>query len=125
MLVLPGVVGGRKGRARLLLAAGAAAVALTGCSQFNSALGQRQAIVSFTTSATFAQRMAVRTACARPPTVTPQAVPSTVKTAYQLPQVIFQINQASNADVAKLETCLAKYPAVAGVSLQDSSDQGN
>jgi hypothetical protein len=118
-------VDGQKGRARLLAAAGmaaVAAVALTGCSQFNSALGQRQAVVSFAASATFAQRMAVRTACARPPAVTPQAVPSTVKTAYQLPQVVFQISKASNADVAKLETCLARYPAVAGMTLRDSSD---
>jgi len=39
--------------------------------------------------------------------------------------VIYQINQASNADVALLEKCLAKFPSVAGVTLQDSADQGN
>jgi hypothetical protein len=129
MRVLPGVVGSRpRGRARLLLAAGTAAVAVTGlagCAQFNSALGQRQAVVTFTNSASLAQRMAVRAACANAPDVSPQPVPSTVKTAYQLPQVIYQITQASNADVAKLETCLARYPSVAGVTLQDSSDEGN
>jgi hypothetical protein len=27
--------------------------------------------------------------------------------------------------VAMLEKCLAKFPAVAGVTLQDSSDEGN
>ena len=125
MRVLPDVVGYRNGRARLLLAAGATAVlaaSLAGCSQFDSALGQRQAVVSFTASSTFDQRMAVRAACAKVPNVTPQPIPSSVKTVYQLPQVVYQINQASNADVAKLETCLAKYPAVAGVTLQDSSD---
>jgi hypothetical protein len=124
MRVLPGVVGGRKSRPRLLLAAAAAvaAAALAGCSQFNSALGQRQAVVSFTASATFGQRMAVRAACAKPPDVIPQAVPSKVKTVYQLPQVIFLISQASNAEVADLETCLSRYPAVAGVTLQDASD---
>ena len=37
----------------------------------------------------------------------------------------YQINKASDADVATLETCLAKYPSVAGVTLQDSSDEGN
>ena len=44
---------------------------------------------------------------------------------YALQQVIYLINQASNADVALLEKCLAKFPSVAGVTLQDSADQGN
>jgi DMSO/TMAO reductase YedYZ molybdopterin-dependent catalytic subunit len=122
MRVLPDVVDGRpRRRSRLLLAAGTAAVAaaaLAGCAQFDSALGQRQAVVTFTDNATLAQRMAVRTACAKPPNVSPQPLPSN-------PQVTYQINKASNADVATLETCLDKYPSVAGVTLQDSSDEGN
>ena len=129
MRVLPDVVAVRpRSRGRRLLAAGtmiAAAAALAGCSQFDAALGQREAVVTFTDSATLAQRMAVRTACAKPPDVTPQPLPSNMNTPYALAQVIYQINQASNADVAVLETCLSKFPAVAGISLQDSSDKGN
>src|SRR5580698_378877 len=129
MRVLPDVVDGRpRRRSRLLLAAGTAAVAvaaLAGCAQFDSALGQRQAVVTFTDNATLAQRMAVRTACAKPPNVSPQPLPSNLKSPYALAQVIYQINQASDADVAVLETCLSKFPTVTGISLQDSSDQGN
>jgi hypothetical protein len=98
--------------------------ALAGCAQFESALGQRQAIVSFTSSATLAQRMQVRAACAKMPNVSAQALPSNLNSVYQLPQVTFQITKASDADVARLETCLAKYPSVAGVTLQDASDEG-
>ena len=129
MRVLPDVVGVRSGsRGRHLLAAGtviAAAAALAGCSQFDAALGQREAIVTFTDSATLAQRMAVRTACAKPPNVIPQPLPSDMNTPYALAQVIYKINQASNADVAVLEKCLSKFPMVAGISLQDSTDEGN
>lgn len=129
MRVLPDVVGVRsRSRGRHLLAAGtmiAAAAALAGCSQFDAALGQREAVVTFTDSATLAQRMAVRTACAKPPNVIPQPLPSDMNSPYALAQVIYQINQASDADVAVLEECLSKFPAVAGVSLQDSSDEGN
>jgi hypothetical protein len=103
----------------------AAAAALTGCAKFDAALGQREAVVSFTDSATLAQRVAVRTACAKPPDVIPQPLPSNMNTPYALAQVIYQINQASDADVALLQECLAKFPAVAGISLQDSSDEGN
>jgi hypothetical protein len=129
MRVLPDVVGIRpRSRGRRLLAAGtviAAAAALAGCSQFDAALGQREAIVTFTDSATLAQRMAVRTACAKPPNVTPQPLPSNMNAPYALAQVIYQINQASDADVAVLEKCLSKFPSVEGISLQDSSDEGN
>jgi hypothetical protein len=129
MRVLPDVVGARpRSRGRRLLAAGtmiAAAAALTGCAKFDAALGQREAVVSFTDSATLAQRIAVRTACAKPPDVIPQPLPSNMNSPYALPQVIYQINQASDADVAVLQECLAKFPAVAGISLQDSSDEGN
>jgi DMSO/TMAO reductase YedYZ molybdopterin-dependent catalytic subunit len=129
MRVLPDVVGIRpRSRDRRLLVAGtliAAAMALAGCSQFDAALGQREAVVSFTDSATLAQRMAVRTACAKPPNVTPQPLPSNMNTPYALAQVIYQINHASDADVAVLEKCLTKFPTVTGISLQDSSDEGN
>ena len=128
MRVLPDVVGIRpRTRARLLIAGTmiAAATALAGCSRFDAALGQRQAVVTFTDAATLAQRMAVRTACAKTPNVTLQPLPSNMKSPYALAQVVYQINQASDADVALLEKCLAKFPTVAGVTLQDSSDEGN
>jgi hypothetical protein len=129
MRVLPDVVGVKPpGRSRRLLAAGtvvAAVTAVAGCSQFDAALGQREAIVSFNDGTTVAQRMAVRTACAKTPNVTPQALPSDMSSPYALQQVVYQINKASDADVALLQECLAKFPSVAGVTLQDSSDDGD
>jgi len=129
MRVLPDVVGVKpRARARRLVAAGtlvAAVTALAGCSQFDAALGQRQAVVTFTASATLAQRLAVRSACAKTPNVTPQPLPSNMNSPYALEQVTYQINQASDADVALLEKCLTKFPSVAGVTLQDSADEGN
>lgn len=133
MRVLPGVVEvGPRGRPRRLLAAvtvaaaAAAAVAvLAGCAKFDAALGQRQAVVTFSDNSTLAQRLAIRTACAKTPDVTPQPLPSNINAPYALQQVVYQINQASDADVALLEKCLAKFPTVVGVTLQDSADEGN
>jgi hypothetical protein len=126
MRVLPDVVGGTP-RVRALLALGAvlAVTAVAGCSRFDAALGQRQAIVTFSDSATLSQRLAVRAACAKIPNVTPQPLPSNLNAAYALPQVIYQINQASNADIARLQVCVSKFPSVSGFTLQDSSDEGN
>lgn len=130
MRVLPGVVGGGphgrvRGPTALALMAAATAVTLTGCAQFDAALGQRQAIVSFRDGTSVAQKLAVRKACAKAPAVTPQALPSDLNSPYALQQLTYQVNQASDAQVAQLEKCLAKYPSVVGVTLQDSSDEGN
>jgi hypothetical protein len=130
MRVLPGVVGGGShGRVRrpaaLALVAAATAVTLAGCSQFDAALGQRQAIVSFRDNTPVAAKLAVRKACTSAPAVTPQALPSDLNSPYALQQLTYQVNQATDAQVAQLEKCLAKYPSVAGVTLQDSSDEGN
>ena len=128
MRLLPNVVRGElRRRGRLLLAAGAVAAAATvlaGCSQFDAALGQRQAIVTFQDGTSLAQRLAVRSAC-KTPTAVPQPLPSNLNSPYALQQVIYQINHASDADVAVLEECLSKFHSVAGVTLQDSSDEGN
>ena len=125
MRVLPAVVSARGRRA--LAGAGlalAAAAALAGCSQFNSALGQRQAVVSFRPGTTVSERLAVRSGCAKLPAVTAQPLPSDLNSPYALQQLTFRIDHATNAEVARLETCLAQFPAVAGVTLQDSTDMG-
>ncbi len=125
MRALPDVVGGG---ARRLLAAGlalAAVTALAGCAQFDSALGQEQAVVTFRDGTTVAQWLAVRKACARPPDVIPQPLPSDLNSPYALQQLTYQTTHASDADVAVLQECLAKFPVVLGVTLQDSSDEGS
>jgi hypothetical protein len=124
MRVLPGVVSA--GRHRGLVGTGLAlAVALAGCSQFDAALGQRQAVVTFRAGTPVSQRLAVRSACAKVPAVAPQPLPSDLNSRYALRQLTFQINHATDADVARLEKCLAKFPAVVGITLHDSSDTGN
>jgi hypothetical protein len=126
MRVLPDVVGtGRHRRVAGAVMAAVAAAALAGCAQFDAALGQRQAIVSFRDGTPVPQRLAVRSTCAKVPAVTPQPLPSNLSSPYALQQLTFQINHASDAEVAQLETCLAKFPSVVGVTLQDSSDEGN
>src|ERR1700676_3743011 len=129
MRVLPGVVGTGSGTRARRLTGGAAVIAalavLAGCSQFDAALGQRQAVVSFRDGTPVSQKLMVRATCAKVPAVTPQPLPSDLTSRYALQQLTYQVNKASDADVAQLEKCLAKFPAVAGVTLQDSSDPGN
>ncbi len=103
----------------------AALLAMTGCSRMAASLSQREAVVSFHSDTTVQQRMAVRTACARAPAVTPPPLPADVGFPYALQPLIYRIDHASDADVATLEKCLARFRAVAGVTLRDSSDTGS
>lgn len=100
----------------------AASLGLTGCSQFNKALGQQQALISFKDGTPVSVRMQVRAACAKPPNVSPAPLPSGVPLSSALAQVVYQVNNASNADKARLQECLSKFPSVQGMTLQDSSD---
>ena len=127
MRVLPGVVSAG-GRRRRLAGAGlslAVAAALAGCSQFDAALGQRQAIVTFRPNTPVSQRLAVRSACGKVPDVRAQPVPSNLNSPYALQQLTFRVDHATNADIARLEKCLARFPSVVGITLQDSSDMGS
>ena len=127
MRVLRGVVSLAPRRPRGVLAAGlalAAVTALTGCARFNASLGQRQAIVTFHSGTPVAQRLAVRAACARVRSVTAPPLSADLKSPYALQPLIYRIDHATDADVASLEKCLAKFPSVAGITLQDSSDTG-
>jgi hypothetical protein len=97
-------------------------LAVTGCSQFDKALGQRQALVSFKDSTPVSVRLQVRAACAKLPNVTAAPIPTGVPLGSAVGVVVYQINNASDADVARLSECLTKFPSVVGMNIQDSSD---
>lgn len=99
-------------------------LSLTGCAQFDKALGQQQAMVSFKAGASNADRLQVRTACGTLPNVHPAPIAKGVPLSSALGEVEFRIDKAGAADVARLQQCLAKYPQVTGISIQDSSDNG-
>jgi hypothetical protein len=103
----------------------ACVVGATGCAAMNKALGQQQAIVTFHDGASTAARLQVRAACGKLPNVSPAPLPSGVPLLESLSQVVYQVNNASAADEARLQECLAKYPSVLGLTFSDSTDQGS
>jgi hypothetical protein len=97
----------------------------TGCASIDKALGQQQAIVTFQDGTSIATRMQVRAACGKLPNVSPTPLPSGVPLAESLDQVVYQVNNASDADEARLQECLAKYRSVLGLNFSDSTNQGS
>jgi hypothetical protein len=98
---------------------------VTGCTAMDKALGQQQAIVTFKDGTSVATRLQVRAGCGGLPNVSPAPLPSGVPLSSSLDQVVYQVNNASDADEARLQECLAKYPSVLGLTFSDSTDQGS
>ena len=99
-----------------------ALLGVSGCSQFDKALGQQQALVSFKNGTPVSVRLQVRTACDKLPNVSAAPIPKSVPMSSAVDVIIYQVNNAGPADIARLQECLAKFPSVQGMNLQDSSD---
>ena len=95
---------------------------VSGCSQFDKALGQQQALVSFKSGTPVSVRLQVRTACDKLPNVAAAPISKSVPMASAVDVVVYQVNNAGPADIARLQECLAKFPSVQGMNIQDSSD---
>ena len=95
-----------------------AAAGLGGCAKFDAALGKQEAVVQFKTGTTTAARLKVRAACSHIPEARPEALPTSHLASDNLYDVIYRVDDASNAQLARLEQCLQKYPSVLGVDIQ-------
>jgi hypothetical protein len=100
----------------------AAACSATGCAKFNSALGKQEAVVAFRPGTTQDAMMKIRSACSGLAGATPEPVPTAANATTGQYDVRFQIDQASDADIARLTKCLSDFRAVQGVNLEQ---QGN
>jgi hypothetical protein len=108
-----------------ILAAASVAVALclaTGCSSFNKAFGKREAVVQFQSGASATEMLKVRAACSHVPQALPEPIPRHVL-AVDLPDDIrYLVSNASDADIARLQECLGRFPSVvAGIDLTSPS----
>ena len=101
----------------LLVAAG-----VGGCAKFDAALGKQEIVVAFKNGTTTATRLKVRAACSHIPQARPEALPTNHLASDNLYDVIFRVDNASNAQLARLESCLQKYPSVLGVDIQTAGD---
>ncbi len=109
--------GAWRGGAAILLTSGLL-LAATGCAKFDAVLGQQEAVVHFRDGTPNATRLHVRAACSHVPQARPEALPTDHKASDLLYDVIYRVDNASNAQIAELEQCLQKYPSVAGIDIQ-------
>jgi hypothetical protein len=96
---------------------------VTGCAQFDKALGQQQALVYFQESTPVAFKLKVRAACNNLPHVTAAPLATGVPLSSAVDVVTYNTTGAGVVDIARLEECVNKFaPQVQGLDVQDSSD---
>jgi hypothetical protein len=96
--------------------------AVGGCAKFDATFGKQEMVVNFKSGTTTATRLKVRAACSHIPEARPEALPTDHLASDNLYDVIYRVDNASNAQLARLESCLQKYPSVSGVDLQTPGD---
>jgi hypothetical protein len=91
---------------------------LAGCAKFNAALGKQELVVAFSADTSQATMMKVRSACAGVQGATPEAVPTSANSTNGVYDVRFNVSQASDADIARLEQCLSRFHSVQGINIE-------
>jgi hypothetical protein len=101
----------------------ACCLGVTGCAQFDKALGQQQASVYFQESTPVAFKLKVRLACDNLPHVKAMPIDKSVPLSSAVDIVEYNTTGASVTDIARLEECVNKFGSqVQGLDVTDSSD---
>lgn len=91
------------------------AMAMTGCAAFDATFGQREAVVHFRPQTSNAVRLRVRAACSHVARATPEPLPTDHLASDMSYDVRYRIDNASDADLARLQQCLQRFPSVTGI----------
>jgi hypothetical protein len=101
----------------------ATAVAASGCASFDKAMGQQEEVVIFQPNTPNSVKLKVRAACSHVPEAVAEPLPTDHILSDEIYNVRYQVGHASTADLAKLSTCLTRFPSVAG--LETNTPGGN
>jgi len=89
---------------------------LGGCAQVNSALSKQWITVQLAPDTSLAAARHVATACSHVPGTRPERVTPTVADG-SVESVRFDTTRATDADMARLQECLQRFPAVQGLTV--------
>ena len=88
---------------------------LAGCSAFDRAFGKQEIVVVFKNRTPASVMLRVRASCSHIPQAIPERIPPH-PLAIDLPDDIrYLVSNASDADLAKLQQCLQRFPSVVGI----------
>lgn len=109
-------------RARLAACAAAVAAVLAGgCGRMDAALGQQWVVVQLASDTTLATARQVSAACSHASGLRAEPVKPT-SPGRIVASVRFISTRATDADMAKLQQCLQRFPVVQGLTMTEPGD---
>jgi hypothetical protein len=96
---------------------------VAGCASFDKAFGKQEAVVQFQPQTSPATMLKVRASCSHVPAAIPEKVPPHPPAVQMQDDIRYLTSNASDADLARLEQCLQRFPAVVG--MEPSSPDGS
>jgi hypothetical protein len=102
----------------------AALVGIAGCGKMAQDLGQQWVDVTFKSTTSLPAMEHIRQACSHIPNVRADPLPKPHTVINLMSGVRYDTTQASDANIAQLQECLQKFPAVQGFTPEDSTDSG-
>ncbi len=109
----------------IALVAGATVASLAGCAKMDQALDKQWMQVDFGPNTSITTALQVRTACSHVANTPPLPLPAKHNTLNIMYGIEFDTTNSSPANLAELQTCLAKFKSVLGVNAQDTGDEGS
>ena len=97
-------------------------LAVAGCAKLDKALGQQFIVVQFAPDTTLATARHVTTACSHVPNVRLQPVKPTTAQVNMAYSATYNVTNASAANQARLQVCLAQFRSVQGVTMTEPGD---
>lgn len=104
--------------------AAALAVSLAGCAKMDAALGQQWMVVQFNPNTAARTARQVAKACSHVPNLRLAPIQLAGANSGIVESVQYNATNASDANMAELQTCLQRFPSVQSVGLQDAGDSG-
>jgi hypothetical protein len=102
-------------------AAAALCAAAAGCGAFDRAFGKQEAVVQFQANTPASAMLKARAACSHLAGAYAEPIPKHVL-AVDLPDDIrYEVGSASDAQLARLQQCLERFPAVVGIEFSSPS----
>jgi hypothetical protein len=110
--------------ARFLAVTAAAAVlcaAAGGCSAFDRAFGKQEAVVQFQANTPASAMLKARAACSHLAGAYAEPIPKHALPVDLPDDIRYEVGSASDAQLARLQQCLERFPAVVGIEFSSPS----
>jgi hypothetical protein len=107
----------------LAVTAAVAALCLgaAGCAEFDKAFGKQEAVVQFQPNTPVSAMLKARAGCLHVAGAFPEPIPKHALPVDMPDDIRYEIGNASDAQVARLQQCLTRFPSVVGIEFDSPS----